>query len=47
VSDRLTWSIEGGNLLKTMRRSYYGVQTRPQNAWVNDRQIGTSLSRRL
>jgi iron complex outermembrane recepter protein len=47
VTDRLTWSIEGGNLLKTVRRSYYGVETRPQNAWVNDRQLGTSLSLRL
>lgn len=44
VSDRLTWSLDGGNLLGTLRRSYYGVETRPQNAWVNDRQIGTSLS---
>jgi len=44
ISNRLTWSLDGGNLLGTLRRSYFGVATRPQNAWVNDRQIGTSLS---
>lgn len=44
VSERVTWSLDGGNLLGTVRRSYYGVETRPQSAWVNDRQIGTSLS---
>lgn len=46
INDRLTWSLDGGNLLGTLRRSYFGVETRPQNAWVNDRQIGTSLSLR-
>jgi TonB-dependent receptor len=44
ITDRVTWSIDGGNLLGTLRRSYFGVETRPANAWVNDRQIGTSLS---
>jgi iron complex outermembrane receptor protein len=47
VSEQLTWSLDGGNLLGTLRRSYFGVETRPQNAWANDRQIGTSLSLRL
>ena len=47
INDRLTWSLDGGNLLGTLRRAYYGVQTRPQSEWVNDRQIGTSLSLRL
>lgn len=47
VSDRLTWSLDGGNLLGTLRRSYFGTETRPQFAWVNDRQLGTSLSLRL
>jgi TonB-dependent receptor len=44
ITDRVTWSLDGGNLLGTLRRSYFGVETRPENAWVNDRQIGTSLS---
>jgi hypothetical protein len=30
-----------------LRRTYFGVETRPQNAWVNDRQIGTSLSLKI
>lgn len=47
ITDQLTWSLDGGNLLGTLRRSYFGVDTRPQNAWVNDRQIGTSLSLRI
>ena len=47
VGERLTCAIEGGNLLGTLRRSYFGVETRPQNAWVNDRQIGASLSLRI
>jgi len=47
ISERLSWSLDGGNLLGTLRRSHFGVATRPQNAWVNDRQIGTSLSLRL
>jgi iron complex outermembrane receptor protein len=43
----LTWSVEGGNLLGTLRRSDFGTPTRPQGAWVNDRQLGTSLSLQL
>jgi TonB-dependent receptor len=46
-SEHLTWSLDGGNLLGTLRRTYFGVETRPQNAWVNDRQIGTSLSLKI
>jgi TonB-dependent receptor len=44
ITNRVTWSLDGGNLLGTLRRSYFGVASRPANAWVNDRQIGTSLS---
>jgi len=47
ITDRVTWSLDGGNLLGTLRRSYFGVETRPENAWVNDRQIGTTLSMQL
>jgi iron complex outermembrane recepter protein len=47
ITDQLTWSLDGGNLLGTLRRSHFGVETRPQNAWVNDRQLGTSLSLRI
>jgi TonB-dependent receptor len=44
INDRVTWSLDGGNLLGTLRRSYFGVETRPESATVNDRQIGISLS---
>ncbi|HET9642517.1 MAG TPA: TonB-dependent receptor [Burkholderiaceae bacterium] len=47
LSNEVTWSLDAGNLLGTLRRSYYGTQTRPQNAWVNDRQIGTSVTIRF
>ena len=47
INSQLSWSLDGGNLLATLRRSNFGVVTRPQNAWVNDRQIGTSLSLRI
>jgi TonB-dependent receptor len=39
LNNRVTLSLEGTNLLRTVRTSYYGVATRPQNAWINDRQI--------
>jgi TonB-dependent receptor len=44
INDRVTGSLDGGNLLGTLRRSYFDVGTRPESAWVNDRQIGISLS---
>jgi TonB-dependent receptor len=47
ITDRVTWSLDAGNLLGTVRYSHFGVATRPENAGVNDRQIGTSLSVRI
>jgi iron complex outermembrane receptor protein len=44
INDKLTVTLEGANLLKTLRRSYYGAETRPQSAWVNDRQLAVSFS---
>nr|WP_308789245.1 TonB-dependent receptor [Telluria antibiotica] len=43
----ITLSLEGSNLLRTVRSSYYGVATRPQSAWLNDRQIGIVAILRL
>lgn len=45
LNERLTLAVEGGNLLRTMRRSYYGSASRPQSALLNDRQysIGATL----
>jgi len=44
LDDRMTLSMEGGNLLRSLRTSFTGVPTRPQGAWVNDRQWALSLS---
>jgi iron complex outermembrane receptor protein len=47
LDDRATLSVEGTNLLRTVRSAYYGVATRPQSAWINDRQISLVLQIRL
>jgi hypothetical protein len=44
VNDHLSLGIEGTNLLSTMRESYYGVETRPQNYFINDLQILGSVT---
>ncbi|HZW24873.1 MAG TPA: TonB-dependent receptor [Gallionella sp.] len=40
----LSIALEGTNLLRTVRRSYYGVETRPQSTWANDRQLGVTMT---
>ena len=45
--DDVTLTLEGGNLLNTVRQSYYGVETRPHSSWRNDRQIGMLVTARL
>lgn len=40
----VTLALEGSNLLRTRRASYYGVETRPQTVWLNDRQIAASVT---
>ncbi len=47
LTDRVSITLEGGNLLGTLRRTDYGAATRPQGAWVNDRQWALGLSVRL
>jgi TonB-dependent receptor len=37
-------SLEGLNLLRTVRSSYYGAQTRPQSSWRNDTQWSTTVT---
>jgi TonB-dependent receptor len=39
-----TVTLEGSNLGGTLRRSNYGSPTRPQSAWVNDRQLALRAS---
>lgn len=43
LSKTVTCAIEGQNLLGTVRTSYYGVETRPQSVWINDKQISATL----
>ncbi|MGR9012975.1 MAG: TonB-dependent receptor [Gammaproteobacteria bacterium] len=47
INDHFTLTIEGMNLLNTLRTSYYGVETRPQSAWGNDTQVGATLAVRF
>lgn len=32
---------------RTVRHSYYGVESRPQSSWVNDRQVMLSMTFKL
>lgn len=47
ASDRVTVSVEGTNLLGTVRNSYYGVKTRPQSAIADDTQISGTVTVRF
>jgi TonB-dependent receptor len=44
IDEHVTFSVEGLNLLNTLRSSYYGVETRPQSVWVNDTQVGATVT---
>lgn len=44
VSRRWSVALEGGNLLNTVRRAYFGVPERHQSSWMNDRQLAVSAS---
>ena len=35
---------EATNLLRTIRTAYYGLETRPQGAWMNDRQFSLTIT---
>jgi len=47
INDHFTFTIEGMNLLNTLRSSYYGVETRPQTTWRNDLQVGATMTVRF
>ena len=47
VSEQLSLALEGLNLTRTIRRSYYGVETRPRDTWINDRQIAVTATVRF
>jgi iron complex outermembrane receptor protein len=46
-SDKITFVIAGTNLLRTVRSSYYGVETRPQSSWINDTQVSFAVTARF
>lgn len=47
LTDRIAVSIEGLNLTRTVRRSYYGTENHPESAWVNDTQIACAMTFKL
>jgi TonB-dependent receptor len=47
LDDQVSLSVDGLNLLRTVRRSYYGAGTHPQTTWTNDRQIGIAVTMKL
>lgn len=46
-TDKVSIVIAGTNLLGTVRSSYYGVETRPQSSWINDRQLSLAMTARF
>jgi len=47
INDHFTFTVEGMNLLNTLRSSYYSVETKPQSAWLNDLQVGATMAVRF
>lgn len=47
LDKHVSFAIEGMNLLSTLRSSYYGAATRPQSVWLNDTQIGATVTVRF
>ncbi|WP_280154792.1 TonB-dependent receptor [Piscinibacter sp. XHJ-5] len=47
ASERVSLALEGTNLTRTRRGAYYGVETRPQGHWLNDRQLSLSATIRF
>ncbi len=47
VSRTVTLSLVATNLSDTLRKSYFGTQTRPQSNWLGDRQVSAAVTLRL
>ena len=47
LDTHITLALEGTNLLRTVRTAYHGVETRPQSAWINDRQVSLTATIRF
>ena len=44
LNRHVSLALEATNLLRTRRTAYYGVETRPQSVWMNDRQLSLALT---
>jgi iron complex outermembrane receptor protein len=44
VDPRISLAVEGGNLLRTLRTATLESATRPQQAWLNDRQFAVTAT---
>ena len=47
INTHFSVSVDAMNLLNTLRSSYYGSQTLPQNVYANDMQIGGTMTIRF
>jgi iron complex outermembrane receptor protein len=47
INSHVTFTVEGMNLLNTLRSSYYGTESRPQTVWQNDLQVGATVAVRF
>lgn len=47
LTEKVSVSLEGLNLTRTVRRSYYGTENRPESVWMNDTQIACSVAFKL
>lgn len=47
INEHFSFTLEGMNLLNTLRSSYFGAETRPQSVWVNDTQVGATMTVRF
>lgn len=46
-TDKISFAIEGNNLLNTERHTYFERETRPQTTWKNDTQVSVTATVRL
>jgi iron complex outermembrane receptor protein len=47
LTDKVSVTLEGTNLLRTRRDAHYGSPTRPQGSLLNDRQLGARVTVQL
>jgi outer membrane receptor protein involved in Fe transport len=47
INDSVSISLDANNLLGTLRKTYFGVPTRPQSVFLNDRQLAATVTVRI